>query len=327
MASIYPFIHSFNKRSSTHKVRGPVSSSWFNCLKDDFPSFPGTKAQFSPGRVLPRPGGRLRGHSQRGPDQPGPSPHTSAPRSPAAPSPAPRACSLDPAGSRGAGRPSRAPAAACPAPPRPAPPRPSCPALPGRRRPRLTRVLATFPLWVMFLLCFSLAIRIRCLATMAWRWEMLSSPTCKDPPRVSPRQGRARPAAPALQVARRGREPRAPCPQPPTSPPKRGRSADGSNLSSQETLSDFLAILPVPQLPNRRGLPALAAGAQSAGPRARSPPLPARNPAASAAGRRVAAAAGSGRAGGGAPRGREGTGAAAPQAGRAVSSRSTAGRG
>lgn len=29
------------------------------------------------------------------------------------------------------------------------------------------RVLATFPLWVMFLLCFSLAIRIRCLATMA----------------------------------------------------------------------------------------------------------------------------------------------------------------
>lgn len=30
------------------------------------------------------------------------------------------------------------------------------------------RVLATFPLWVMFLLCFSLAIRIRCLATMAW---------------------------------------------------------------------------------------------------------------------------------------------------------------
>lgn len=65
----------------------------------------------------------------------------------------------------------------------PAPPRSALrvlPARPGRRRPRLTKVLATFPLWVMFLLCFSLAIRIRCLATMLGRLEMLSTPTCKD---------------------------------------------------------------------------------------------------------------------------------------------------
>lgn len=50
--------------------------------------------------------------------------------------------------------------------PAPAQPGPG-PTPPGQRRPRLTRVLATFPLWVMFLLCFSLAIRMRCLATMA----------------------------------------------------------------------------------------------------------------------------------------------------------------
>lgn len=50
----------------------------------------------------------------------------------------------------------------------------------------------------------------------------------------------------ALQVARRGGAPRTPLPVPSQPAPERGQRADGSNLSSQETLSDFLAILPVP---------------------------------------------------------------------------------
>lgn len=52
--------------------------------------------------------------------------------------------------------------------------------------------------------------------------------------------------APALQVARRGRAPHTPLPEPQPAGSRERPAADGSNLSSQETLSDFLAILPVP---------------------------------------------------------------------------------
>ncbi|KAG8520298.1 hypothetical protein J0S82_009049, partial [Galemys pyrenaicus] len=88
------------------------------------------------------------------------------------------------------------------APPRPAPagPAPHSPVA----LPRLTRVLATFPLWVMFLLCFSLAIRIRCLATMARALGSALDSHLQGSP-VSPGPGRAVPPGLALQVARRGR--------------------------------------------------------------------------------------------------------------------------
>ena len=67
-------------------------------------------------------------------------------------------------------------------------------------------------------------------------------------PRVSPGRGRARPARPGRcrwqGAAPEPRAPRSPAPNEPA--PERGQSPDGSNLSSQETLSYFLAILPVP---------------------------------------------------------------------------------
>lgn len=137
------------------------------------------KAQLSPGqgdggcglgrRAPLRLPGSPGGHSQRGHDQPGPSPPTRTPSRPRRPEPSSQPPTLqDPA--EGAGRePGGRTLRRYPPGPAPtsAPTPPGCRALPGRRRPRLTRVLATFPLWVMFLLCFSLAIRIRCLATMA----------------------------------------------------------------------------------------------------------------------------------------------------------------
>ena len=242
---IHSFIHSFNKTElAPPRFQAPASSSWFNCsLKDVSFVFPRDK-----GPVLSWGGPSA---PPRWPQQPlpeGPRP-TRAPSAPASTSPRrgepgpqrpPRGTPREgQPGALGRGRLA----------PRPPSPARSGPAPPGQRRPRLTRVLATFPLWVIFLLCFSLAIRMRCLATMARALgNALDSHLQGSPPSVSPRQGQARPAGPGRcrwqRAAPEPRAPRSPAPNEPA--PERGQSPDGSNLSSQETLSYFLAILPVP---------------------------------------------------------------------------------
>lgn len=70
-------------------------------------------------------------------------------------------------------------------------------------------------------------------------------------------------------MARRGPEPRSPRSRSPSEPaPERGQRPDGSNLSSQETLSDFLAILPVPPATHPARPPRQEAGAAGSPPAA-----------------------------------------------------------
>lgn len=183
---------------------------------------PETKAPFSPGEALASLRGNPSSHSPRvlhpGPRRPQEHREVLASQSRALSAHAAGPCGrggLGPGSEEQGGRPgARHP----PGRPRPAPARSARlgRALPGRRRPRLTRVLATFPLWVMFLLCFSLAIRIRCLATMAWALGNALDSYLQESPRVSPPTGpRASRPLRALQVARRcPRAPRTPLPCP-----------------------------------------------------------------------------------------------------------------
>jgi hypothetical protein len=109
---------------------------------------------------------------------------------------------------------------------------------------------------------------------------MLSALTCKDA-WVSPRHPAERvprgPCGPGAAGGQARPEPRAPYAPSPSQPaPERGQRPDGSNLSSQETLSDFLAILPVPPATYPARPPRQEAGAAAAprvepqGPGARS---------------------------------------------------------
>lgn len=212
---IHSFIHSTNDLAST-RFLSLVSSSGFNSsLKAVTLIFPRDKDSVREALL------RLRvSHSQRGHGQPGPSPPTRGQvRAPAVAEPIPQRPRVpDPAGGAARG----AEEAGWGAAPRPQPyarPAPARPRASRPRRPRLTRVLATLPLWVMFLLCFSLAIRIRCLATMARApGNALDSHLQGCPPREPPDRAELVPPAPGAAGGKaRPPSPGHPAPQPPTS--------------------------------------------------------------------------------------------------------------